>query len=139
MVDILTLAAAKAYTDKKSGGGGANFITANSVAELPDPSTVAEGTIALVPSEGGGGLTVVELTTQLVSGSEPNILTEAETAELKSAMASRKPIIVKYNYGEDGEVYVYSLTLTYSIMGDMECYTGMVYGLGTIVSLVLTA
>ena len=42
-----------------SGGGGANIITANSKAELPDPSTVPEGTIALVPSA-GGDVSVVE-------------------------------------------------------------------------------
>lgn len=33
-------------------GAGANIVTADSVTELPDPSTVAEGTIGLVPSEG---------------------------------------------------------------------------------------
>lgn len=31
-------------------GGGANIITADSVDELPDPSTVPEGSIGLVPS-----------------------------------------------------------------------------------------
>lgn len=33
------------------GGGGSNIITADSVEQLPDPSTVPEGTIALVTSE----------------------------------------------------------------------------------------
>ncbi|MBQ1232116.1 MAG: hypothetical protein IIX86_01150 [Clostridia bacterium] len=37
-----------------NGGGGdnANFIFADSVEELPDPSTVPEDTVALVPSKG---------------------------------------------------------------------------------------
>jgi hypothetical protein len=34
------------------GGGNANFIFADSVEELPDPSTVPEDTVALVPSKG---------------------------------------------------------------------------------------
>lgn len=38
-------------------GGAANIITANSKDELPDPSTVPEGTIALVPSAEGVTLT----------------------------------------------------------------------------------
>ena len=34
------------------GGGNANFLFADSVEELPDPSTVPEDTVALVPSKG---------------------------------------------------------------------------------------
>lgn len=36
-------------------GGGSNIITADSVEQLPDPASVPEGTIALVPSEDDGG------------------------------------------------------------------------------------
>ena len=90
-MDLITLAAAKAYTDKKSGGGGANIITANSKAELPDPSTVAEGTIALVPSEGGGGLPVVTITTQPVQsggGEDVKAYLTADESELVNAIGA---------------------------------------------------
>lgn len=40
---------------KEAKGGNANFLFANSVEELPDPSTVPEDTVALVPSKGGSG------------------------------------------------------------------------------------
>lgn len=46
----------KAYVKKgdkvyEVGGGGTDFLFADSVEELPDPSTVPEDTVALVPSE----------------------------------------------------------------------------------------
>lgn len=50
----------KAYVKKgdkvyEVSGGGSNFIFANSKEELPDPSTVPENTVGLVPSEDDGG------------------------------------------------------------------------------------
>ena len=94
-MDLITLAAAKAYTDKKSGGGGANIITANSKAELPDPSTVAEGTIAMVPSEGGGGglPTVVLTTAATAEGAE---LTDAEVAMVEALNGSPCILTIPY-------------------------------------------
>lgn len=41
--------------DKVQSGGNANFIFADSEEKLPDPSTVPEDTVALVPSKGGSG------------------------------------------------------------------------------------
>lgn len=38
--------------DDEVSGGGSNFLFADSVEELPDPSTVPEDTVALVPSSG---------------------------------------------------------------------------------------
>lgn len=51
----------KVYKVAGGSASGRNIITANSRAELPDPSTVAEGTIAFVPSSGGGGVKIVNL------------------------------------------------------------------------------
>ena len=49
--------------------GNANFIFANSKEELPDPSTVPENTVGLVPSEGaGGGTKVINLTQYVFNG-----------------------------------------------------------------------
>ena len=76
----------KAYVKKgdkvyEVGGGGANIIFANSVEELPDPSTVPENTVGLVPSEGTGGLPVVELETTATS--EGTTLSESEGAMIE--------------------------------------------------------
>lgn len=75
-------------------GGGSNIITADSVEQLPDPASVPEGTIALVKSEGagGGGLPVVELSTQITLES---VFTEAENAALTAAFESGMPFILK--------------------------------------------
>lgn len=77
-------------------GGGSNIITADSVEQLPDPASVPEGTIALVPSTedsgSGGGLPVVELTTQITLES---VFTEAENAALTAAFESGMPFILK--------------------------------------------
>lgn len=45
--------------NKLPSGGNANFIFADSVEKLPDPSTVPEDTVALVPSKGGSGGTTI--------------------------------------------------------------------------------
>ena len=87
------------------GIGGANIITANSKAELPDPSTVEEGTVALVPSEGdsgGGGLPVAELT---VDENGDYVITEAASAALSAAADMRMPIIITGQSG-DGDDFV---------------------------------
>ena len=54
------------------GGGNANFIFADSVEELPDPSTVPENSVALVPSSGesGGGVKVIDLTKYSIEGQD---------------------------------------------------------------------
>ena len=100
---------------KASGGGstGVNIITANSKEELPDPSTVAEGTIALVPSgeseeseesgdNSGLGLPVVELTTNIAVAASDNsstetTLSEAEGEALYAAGGLGLPVIIKWS------------------------------------------
>ena len=107
--------------------GGANIITANSKAELPDPSTVEEGTVALVPSEGdsgGGGLPVIELTTPLsASGVE---FTDDEHAALSAAADTGLPIIVKatmeYMEGDITEYLPFSAVGTYFSQGGIRIY-----------------
>lgn len=109
------------------GIGGANIITANSKAELPDPSTVEEGTVALVPSEGGsggGGLPVIELTTPLsASGVE---FTDSEHAALSAAADTGLPIIVKatmeYVEGDFTEYLPFSAVGTYFSQGSIRIY-----------------
>ena len=66
----------------KEPTGGANFLFANSKEELPDPSTVPENTVGLVPSEGagGGGLPVVELETSVTMELAP--LSEADSVKI---------------------------------------------------------
>ena len=76
------------------------IIKANSKAELPDPSTVAEGTIALVPSEGGnggGGLPVVEIAT--LPTEEGVLLTEEEAAKMNALNGGM--CVLKVNYVQD--------------------------------------
>lgn len=109
------------------GIGGTNIITATSKAELPDPSTVEEGTIALVPSEGGGGgggLPVIELTTPLsASGVE---FTDSEHAALSAAADTGLPIIVKatmeYMEGDITEYLPFSAVGTYFSQGGIRIY-----------------
>ena len=77
--------------------GVANIMTFDSVEEM-NATSAPEGTIALVPSEestGGGGLPVVEIT------SEPTedgwFCSETENNALNSAWATGLPIICKMN------------------------------------------
>lgn len=88
-------------------GGGSNIITADSVEQLPDPASVPEGTIALVKSEGGGGLPVVELET--VPTTEGVAMSASDNAKLSAIVG--KPAILNimgvmvfvFNYvNEDG-------------------------------------
>lgn len=84
--------------------GGANIIVADSEEELPDPSTVPEDSIGLVPSTGSGGsLPVVELTTFITYCNEDNpstttTLSEAESAALTEVCKAMLPVIVKWGY-----------------------------------------
>lgn len=68
------------------GGGNANFLFANSKEELPDPSTVPENTVGLVPSEesAGGGLPVVELETTLYLDGDDNSMSDSDTEKLSA-------------------------------------------------------
>lgn len=84
------------------GGGNANFIFADSEKELPDPSTVPEDTVALVPSS-GGGLPVVELTT--VATTEGAALTDAENAKMNEMSAAGMPFILKCP-ADDGTMFL---------------------------------
>lgn len=81
-------------------GGGSNIITADSVEQLPDPASVPEGTVALVPSDGGGGvgLPVVELTTA-IDTETATPLSEAENQALDVALGKGLPIVCKLNAG----------------------------------------
>lgn len=82
----------------------ATIYTADSVEELPDPATVPEGSIGLVPSkDGGGGLPVVELTTLITYCGEDNpstttALSEAEGAALSEAVKIGLPVVVKWAF-----------------------------------------
>ena len=109
------------------GIGGANIITANSKAELPDPSTVEEGTVALVPSEGGsggGGLPVIELTTPLSASGVG--FTDSEHAALSAAADTGLPIVVKatMEYMEGGitEYLPFSAVGAYFSQGGIRIY-----------------
>lgn len=93
------------------------FYTANSVEELPDPATVPEGSIGLVPSknvdsgdtgddsgsDGSGlGLPVVELTTNIAVAASDNsstetTLSEAEGEALYAAGGLGLPVIIKWS------------------------------------------
>lgn len=85
------------------GVGNANFLFADSVEELPDPSTVPEDTVALVPSS-GGGLPVVELET--FPTLEGVAMSASDNAKLTAAIG--KPIIIKINVSEAAFVLVFS-------------------------------
>lgn len=87
------------------GGGNANFLFADSVEELPDPSTVPEDTVGLVPSKGeSGGLSVVELET--FPTLEGVAMSASDNAKLTAAIG--KPIIIKINVSEAAFVLVFS-------------------------------
>lgn len=94
-------------------GGGSNIITADSVEQLPDPASVPEGTIAFVPSEGGGGLPVVEIVSPI--SFEKSTLSEAENISLDAASASKKPATIIINiFGMVlSVVYAYQETTDY--------------------------
>ena len=87
------------------GGGNANFLFADSVEELPDPSKVPEDTVGLVPSKGeSGGLSVVELET--FPTLEGVAMSASDNAKLTAAIG--KPIIIKINVSEAAFVLVFS-------------------------------
>ena len=75
-----------------SGSNGANIIKANSKAELPDPSTVAEGTIALVPSP---VIVLSDATTASILSGECAMLTTDEQAAFEAAAQNESSVTVK--------------------------------------------
>lgn len=108
------------------GIGGTNIITANSKAELPDPSTVEEGTVALVPSEGdsgGGGLPVAELT---VDENGDYVITEAASAALSAAADMRMPVIITGQSGDSDDFVRVSVVANYIEQYGMRAYMATV-------------
>lgn len=87
-MDILTLAAAKAYTDKKTAEGGN------------------------VPS-GGGGLTVVELSTPINIAGGSTTLTEDESTALTAAFDSGMPFRIRFDAEGVGYTNIIGYVLTF--------------------------
>lgn len=102
---------------QKTGGGAANILTFDSVADLPDPSTVPEGTIALVPRRCGTvripaagsadlyGWNLISGQYQLLIGAL-SWVTEDQPLELKSENAA---LITEHNltlYQVDGALAI---------------------------------
>lgn len=84
------------------GSAGASIITANSLEEAP--ADAADGTILLVPSEGGdtpsgGGLQVIKLTTQPTE--DGAVLTDEESAAMENAFAKGVPFIGEFTITTD--------------------------------------
>ena len=96
----------------KDPKGNANFIFANSKEELPDPSTVPENTVGLVPSEGagGGGLPVVELTTAITP--EGGALTESENATINAIGRNMFLMSVTFELGGDNPTLLMYIVMT---------------------------
>lgn len=99
------------------GGGNANFIFANSKEELPDPSTVPENTVGLVPSEGAsGGLPIVDIDTAPDANGEQILLSGADAAKLDEISASHENCFMRI-FGLDGYKYLVPMALT---AGDID-------------------
>ena len=113
--------------------GVTNIITANSKAELPDPSTVAEGTIALVPSEGGGGLPVVELST--VATIDGAVLSEAESAIMEKIGANSFILKTPADFGEIQATVVTQMNVM--ITDGVNTYLGSSLAGGTLIGVAL--
>lgn len=91
-MDITTLAAANAYTDKKVGAGGGS---------------------------GGGGLPVVELTTAPSTEGDGAALTAEENALVDAAISNGTPFVVNFPITQDGMTFKWSLIFAgYSIEMD---------------------
>ena len=97
MMDITTLAAANAYTDKKVGAGGGS-----------------------APS--GGGLPVVVLTTECVLNEETPLSAE-ESAALDAAVATKTPAVVRFAYNG----ITLSLMFDLQIMEHGNVYQAVMY------------
>ena len=111
----------------KSGGGStAGFIKANSREELPGPNTVAEGTVALVPSSGGGGLPVVELSTEVNTDGSTAVLTEDEVGMI--AKIGANSFALKVNMYSEGIAMPYVFTMSYMDMSVIEGVSCMYSG-----------
>lgn len=114
----------KAYVKKGNkvyavpDGGNANFIFANSVEELPDPSTVPENTVGLVPSKGasGGCLPIVDIDTMPDESGEQIALSEADAAKLDEVSVSHENCFMRI-FGLDGYKYLVPMALT---AGDID-------------------
>jgi hypothetical protein len=134
------------------GGGNANLIFANSVEELPDPSTVPEDTVGLVPSKGesggasggGGGLTAVSLSTVISIADDDKgkdvELTSEESALLSAAAKNNLPFVVTVPLGVANGAVSYISGVTncfYSGEGTMQCEVFLLF-LGLVIVLTRT-
>lgn len=136
--------------NKLPSGGNANFLFADSVEELPDPSTVPEDTVGLVPSSsggasgGGGGLTAVSLSTVISIADDDKgkdvELTSEESALLSAAAKNNLPFIVTVPIGVAGGAVSYISGVTncfYSGEGTMQCEVFLAF-LGLVIVLTQT-
>lgn len=108
-------------------GGGSNIITADSVEQLPDPASVPEGTIAFVKSEGGGGggLPVVELSTEWDGQTSEVVLNANDAAKMDAALAAKMPIVLSITTTEGTEQrFVMSCSIIEGV-GMFMCYLGV--------------
>ena len=107
----------------KSGGWStAGFIKANSREELPAPNTVAEGTVALVPSSGGGGLPVVDLETNIFGADTEGMLSEADAAKMDAVLSS-DVFVAKAVLPTDNPVPI-PVVFTKTVTEDETMFTG---------------
>ena len=107
----------------KSGGWStAGFIKANSREELPAPNTVAEGTVALVPSSGGGGLPVVDLETNIFGADTKGMLSEADAAKMDAVLSS-DVFVAKAVLPTDNPVPI-PVVFTKTVTEDETMFTG---------------
>jgi hypothetical protein len=69
---------------KVNGGAGSPIHTFNSVEEM-NAANLADGSIACVPSSGGGGMPILNLDTTEITGYGETILSEEDTAKVLAA------------------------------------------------------